>query len=121
MTPMMKLEANVFVSKCSVTSKTFGIRIEKRGGDWVRTWAFPISDEAAKREGFDKVKVKGSFSADPGFPGCPHCGKQTFFVCGLCGKTTDQALNELQVTCKWCGTSGLVTARDTLDVTSGDY
>jgi hypothetical protein len=44
------LNAKVIMAKCSKTKKAFGIRIEERGHDWVRTWAFKIDERKAKRE-----------------------------------------------------------------------
>ena len=43
----MKKEASVILAKC-VQDKLYGIRIEKRDNDWVRTWAFKLKEETAK-------------------------------------------------------------------------
>ena len=74
------MAASVILSKC-VDGRTFGVRIEKRENDWVRTWAFPIDEGKAKREGFDRTKIKGSLDATPEYPGCPYCGTETFVQC----------------------------------------
>jgi len=79
------MAASVILAKCNVHSGTFGIRVEKRESDWVRTWAFPIDEAKAKREGFDKNKISGSLQATPDYPGCPYCGTYEFVQCG-CGK-----------------------------------
>ena len=75
------MAASVILAKCSVHNKVFGIRVEKRENDWVRTWAFPIDEARAKREGFDKTKIKGSLTAVDGYPGCPYCGTDEFVQC----------------------------------------
>ena len=49
----MKKEASVILAKCA-QDKLYGIRIEKRDNDWVRTWAFKLKEETAEKEGFDK-------------------------------------------------------------------
>jgi hypothetical protein len=77
-----RLNAKVIMAKCSSTNKAFGIRIEQRGKDWVRTWAFPINERKAKREGFDANTVSGSMDAAGEYPGCPHCGDKGFVKCG---------------------------------------
>ena len=50
----MKKEASVILAKCA-QDKLYGIRIEKRDNDWVRTWAFKLKEETAEKEGFDKT------------------------------------------------------------------
>jgi hypothetical protein len=73
----------VLLSKCSKHGKTFGIRVEKRGNDWIRTWIFPISDDAARREGFDKTNITASFNVTKEFPWCPYCGTHGMFFLRL--------------------------------------
>ena len=46
----MKKEASVILAKCA-QDKLYGIRIEKRDNDWVRTWAFKLKEETAEKEG----------------------------------------------------------------------
>ena len=45
----MKKEASVILAKCA-QDKLYGIRIEKRDNDWVRTWAFKLKEETAEKE-----------------------------------------------------------------------
>ena len=59
----MKKEASVILAKCA-QDKLYGIRIEKRDNDWVRTWAFKLKEETAEKEGFDKINFTGSFYTD---------------------------------------------------------
>ena len=100
------MEASVILSKCSKHKRTFGIRIEKRGSDWVRTWAFPIDEARAKREGFDRTKVTGSLQAVDRYPGCPYCESYSFVKCG-CGKLVCYNGNckyeGSAFRCHWCG------------------
>ena len=44
----MKKEASVILAKCA-QDKLYGIRIEKRDNDWVRTWAFKLKEETAEK------------------------------------------------------------------------
>jgi hypothetical protein len=119
------LNAKVIMAKCSKTKKAFGIRIEQRGHDWVRTWAFKIDEGAAKREGFDANTVSGSMNADAGYPGCPFCGSQGFIQCG-CGKTSCDGGavkhdKSVRVTCPWCGNSGELVQAESFDVSGVGY
>ena len=79
------MAASVILAKCGTNNRTYGIRVELRESVWVRTWAFPIDDGKAKREGFDKTKIKGKFPPADGYPGCPYCGTNELIQCG-CGK-----------------------------------
>jgi hypothetical protein len=119
------LNAKVILARCSKTCKTFGIRIEERGGDWVRTWAFPIDERKAKREGFDANTVTGSMNADDAYPGCPHCGNLGFTQCGCekisCGGGTVDYGDHAELTCPWCGDTGELEAADGFDVSGGGY
>ena len=104
------MAASVILAKCVKTGRTYGIRVEKRENDWVRTWAFAIDEAKAKREGFDKNKIKGSLDATPEYPGCPFCGTNGFIQCGFpcdklsCydgGKTEGKSVTLFR--CPWCG------------------
>ena len=116
------MEANVILAKCSAHNRLFGIRIERRNGDWIRTWAFKIDEAKAKKEGFDKTKIIGSLNADPEYPGCPHCGADTFVRCGTCSKISCLKFGTLSAHCYWCGTQmENITIMNSFDVTSGGY
>ena len=116
----MKKQANVILAKCR-KDQLYGIRIEKRDHDWVRTWAFSLQEDMAQKEGFDKVQLTGSFYTDDEYPGCPYCGAKKCFVCGSCGKVSCYDGSD-RVVCSWCGASGRA-ARDegTMDVTGGGF
>ncbi|MDR0601470.1 MAG: hypothetical protein LBG42_03745 [Treponema sp.] len=114
------------MAKCSSTKKAFGIRIEQRGRDWVRTWAFPIDERKAKREGFDANTISGSMNAGDEYPGCPHCGNIGFAQCG-CGKTgcgggiIDNGDGTAEMTCPWCGETSIYSAAGSFDVKGGGF
>lgn len=75
-------EAVVLIAKCGESHKSYGIRMEKTGADrWLTTWAFPIKDSSAKREGYDKIQVKGDISFSDDYPGCPYCGRHGLTLC----------------------------------------
>ncbi|MDR3303446.1 MAG: hypothetical protein LBS86_03450 [Treponema sp.] len=120
------LNAKVILARCSKTRKTFGIRIEERRGDWVRTWAFPLDERKAKREGFDAETVTGSMNEDDEYPGCPHCGAAGFVSCG-CGKiscnggVTDHGDGSAEFTCPWCKEYRDLYIGDNFEVSSGGY
>jgi len=122
------MQANVILCKCS-PKHTFGIRVEKRSNDWVRTWAFKIDEERAKGEGYDGVKLTGTFEPVDNYPGCPYCGGTvglSFCSCGRinCSSGGSDPVDidgEIVVerTCNWCGETGYYTAADVLDASAG--
>ena len=113
-------EPTVVACKCS-NNKTYGMRVEKIDGDWVRTWAFKMDDRAAQSEGFDKLKISGSFECAPGYPGCPYCEGFSFYVCGRCGKVNCYHEGKKHK-CGWCGReSSEFTSAEKLDLSSGGY
>ena len=98
----MKKEASVILAKCA-QDKLYGIRIEKRDNDWVRTWAFKLKEETAEKEG------------------CPYCGAKKCFVCGNCGKVSCYDGSD-KVVCNWCGSNGTAADDDgALDVSGGGF
>jgi len=116
------LNAKVVMSRCSKTKKSFGIRIEQRGNDWVRTWAFEMDEQSAKHEGFDANVITGSMNATEDFPGCPYCQAWGFVQCGKCQKIgCDGGIVEGQYICPWCGDGGEVSIAESFDISSGSY
>jgi len=100
------IEAVIILSKCPQTHKTYGMRVEKTSSNnWLVTWAFPIKDTTAKREGYDKTTVKGNILFTDEYPGCPHCGNTPVTVCG-CGHLNCTHLENGILTCEWCGMKG---------------
>lgn len=96
------------------------MRVEECGRDWIRTWAFKIREDMARREGFDKVFINGSFARTEEYPGCPYCGGNGFIVCGVCKKISCYNGEDIGV-CRWCGNQAAVEKRDRLDVKGGDF
>jgi hypothetical protein len=109
----------IVLGRCNRHGRGFGMRLERPGADqWVATWAFPIKDAAAKREGYERAEVSGSFCVGPSFPGCPHCSAASFFRCNGCGKLACWDGESRQITCPWCGHSGALGGEITsLDIT----
>ena len=116
----MEINANVILARCGEEKKLYGMRVQEMDHDWIRTWAFPIKEELAHREGFDKVSLKGSFNRTKEYPGCPYCGGYGFIVCGKCKKISCYHDEELSI-CRWCGNRAKTKEADTLDVTGGDF
>ena len=115
------MEAKVMMIKCQKNRKAFGARIQKEGPNWRMTWAFKIDERIAQKEKFSSEStIKGSFIFDEEYPGCPHCGAQSFFTCGKCGKITcwdgcDTA------TCAWCGNKSKIQLVNELEVKGGGF
>lgn len=114
------LTATVVLARCTKTKKLYGMRVEKRGNDWVRTWAFPIDEQKAKNEGFEGNKVSGSMNAVDDYPGCPHCGQISFVHC-CCGKISCWNGESKNHTCPWCGEASEVEIAENFDVKGGGY
>jgi hypothetical protein len=120
------LNAKVILSRCSKTKNCFGVRVEQRGMDWVRTWAFPIDERKARSEGYsDSSTVTLSGEDDADFPGCPYCDSKGIVQCG-CAKTGCAGGvriygNTAEYTCPWCGEDIGLKIADGLDVSGGGY
>lgn len=100
---MNNLEANVIISRCWKTKKKFGIRVEKRNGDWYLTWAFKITESQIESEGYAQNKISGNFYFNSKYPGCPYCGNNGYAKCS-CGKMYCLQDQEPSI-CPWCGKS----------------
>ena len=117
-----KMEASVFLTKCSKDGAVFGTRIQKmEDDDWWRTWAFPIDDKRAAKEKYTNTEIKGNLYALKSFPGCPYCGTKGFVQCGRCHKITCWN-NEESLLCGWCGNNmtNIVTKTEKFNVSGGD-
>lgn len=109
---MNKMKQNptalIVLSKCPKNKKTYGIRAENFGRDhWSFTWAFPVKEENAKHEGYDKSSIKGTIVIDNEFPGCPYCGTSNFVVC-QCGHINCNYQTSGRFVCAWCGLQGTI-------------
>lgn len=116
---MKRPEATVAICKCKETHKSFGVRFETVGqGHWKYTWAFPIKEAAAKREGYDATTIDGFIEPDIDYPGCPYCHSCYFVVC-QCGKLNCNVSNGHDFTCEWCGFTGTLTVYEGGGIKSG--
>jgi hypothetical protein len=71
--------ASVVVATCAKTSKPFGIRFEETSPDyWMATWAFAVKEAVGRREGYDRTNITGHFGLSHTYPGCPHCGAESY-------------------------------------------
>jgi hypothetical protein len=122
------LNATVILARCSKTKKLFGIRVEKREKQWYMTWAFPIDEEKAKHEGFNKNKVNLG-GVDDNYPGCPYCGDEGFGQCGSCEKngclgclgSSETKSKKSLYTCPWCGNTCEMEFSDSINASGGGY
>ena len=93
----------IILAKCRNSGQPFGIRIEEKApAQWAADWAFILQEKKARKEGYDRGEIHGSFGIDPAYPGCPHCRAPGFFKCG-CGKVACWDGETRMVTCPWCG------------------
>lgn len=98
----------IVLCKCQQFHKTFGIRTERLKNDhWKFTWAFPVSAIAAKREGYDRITIKGSLEYDLEYPGCPYCGTMGLVICN-CSRLNCHIMNAETFICEWCRCSGTI-------------
>ena len=97
----------IVMARCSQSKQNFGIRFEerKRPGEWAADWAFAINAASAKREGYDRGEIAGSFWFDGPYPGCPSCHARSIFKC-RCGKVACWDGERQIVTCPWCDATG---------------
>ena len=109
---MITRKVVIIMARCSHSKQSFGIRLEdKLTGQWMADWAFPIKEAGAKREGYDKSEIAGSFSVDDAYPGCPYCEQKSFVKCGgaLCNKVSCGGDQGSFHTCPWCGNKGQIS------------
>lgn len=113
-------EAFAMTAICSRTKVTFGVTVDNMEGSYMLMWAFKISPDAARREGYDVTTVHGRVEFHKDYPGCPYCGEKEFCVCGSCGKITCYH-GETHVECPHCGFSSEVMHVEELDLKGGSY
>lgn len=112
-------EARITLCKCKETKRIYGVRMEKAQGGWNYTWAFPISVDSAKREGYDITVLKGTLGKTSEYNGCPYCGEKYFVVCDNCRKLNCKIISGDTFTCEWCGNTGRIVNYDGAGVESG--
>lgn len=100
-------EARIAMAKCKETKgKLYGVRFQKCLSGWNYTWAFPMEEKTAKREGYQDTDITGDIQPDTEYPGCPYCGTRYFVVCGNCKHLNCNTKIGEAFTCEWCGTTG---------------
>jgi hypothetical protein len=98
----------------------YGIRMESfRAGMWSATWAFPLGEKTARREGYDQQTITGSFEILDAFPGCPYCQARSMFVCE-CGQLSCWDGKSISVRCGWCAQQNDVQGPATAMKSGGD-
>ena len=117
----MKVNAQVILIRCKSSKRLYCARIQqKKGNEWEMTWSFPIDDNRAKNEGFDKTKIKADCYATDDYPGCPTCGSTGYVQCGSCGKLTCWN-GENRSKCAWCNEQlNDIAYRGAMDISVGD-
>ena len=109
----------IALARCGRLKDLFGIRFqETQKGSWAGTWAFRISEDTARREGYHNDMIKGTFNMDD-YPGCPYCGGRGFFICNTCGKVVCLPEVVPTVTCSWCGRSLRLEIHESLEFRIG--
>lgn len=117
----MKKTAVVITKRCPYFGKRlYGVRIEKRGIGWFRTWSFPLSESVAKQEKFSSQMDLSDYSADSKYPGCPYCSGDDFVQCERCKKISCYK-GESIVVCPWCGSKERVVFEEWDPVSGGGY
>ena len=124
-----KIQAKVILAKCpyaySKSENLYGMRVQKSGNDWVRTWAFKIDAERAHHEGYDKARTNGTFAPTREYPGCPYCHSAELAQCScgksFCFKSEGAHQKRMRLTCPWCGLSGDYSDVETLDLQGGGF
>lgn len=111
----------VVMGCCGKSHKSYGITVRQDKRNCVFQWAFKINPTAAKREGFDKNKLKGHVIHDDAFPGCPYCGDTNWWQCGNCGCIVcmDENSQETYVKCPRCGNEGHLEAAEEFTFNGG--
>ena len=125
-----KIQARVILAKCPYAKggggNLFGMRIQKFGSEWKRTWAFKIDAAKARHEGYDTETASVSGDTEE-YPGCPYCGTMGLVSCScggcFCDKTEVKKSNhkKYKVTCPWCGETNEVVFVDALNLRGGGY
>ena len=111
----------VIMGCCGKSHKSYGLTVRQDKKDCIFQWAFKINPTAAKREGFDKNKLKGRVIHDDAFPGCPYCGRQNWFQCDCgCIVCMDEFEgDEMLVKCPKCGWKGYVVPTEEFTFNGG--
>ena len=98
----MKKDAIVVTAKCPYKNKMYGIRLEKKDGIWLRTWAFPTTEEKANFEHFGTSVDLNNMETAEEYPSCPHCKSKNLVQCGVCHKILCFDGKNIPKKCPWC-------------------
>ena len=112
-------EARIAVCKCGEAKKTYGVRFERFGEGWKSTWAFPLEESSARRQGYEDTELKGNLFLDNKYPGCPYCHTRSFIVCDDCHKLNCNIGDSELFTCEWCGIEGVLSDYEGSGVAAG--
>ncbi len=98
----------IVLGRCRIQHSLFGIRFEESSPrKWFATWSFPVKEKSAKKEGYEKNAIKGTFQFLPSYPGCPCCKARSYYVCSCDGgRVVCWDGETMKVTCPWCKSSG---------------
>lgn len=117
----MKKIAIVITPMCPQKERRYGIRLEKRGQNWYKTWAFPFKKNTTEYDDLNGGSINlSNMEIDETYPGCPFCQSSSLIQCGNCSQLYCYA-GESTSTCPWCGNVGDVTQADWDNVTGGGY
>lgn len=114
-----KRNESVVMAWCQKSGKPFGITAEICGKDIFFKWAFKMSESTSKKEGFDKTRISGNIIDMPEYPGCPHCGADTWYQCSN-GHFVCLRPGTTWVKCPKCGVSGELSVSDNFDLSGSD-
>jgi hypothetical protein len=113
-------EVVIILCRCPEARRTIGIRTEQIGANnWEMTWAFPIKEESANREGYGAATISGSVGSSADFNGCPICGTKNFILCASCGKVYCNHAKRGHTTCPWCGAKGMLGGAENVSFSAG--
>ena len=100
----------IVLARCAHNVGLFGMRFEEKAqNQWLTDWAFAIKERAAQREGYDQGQIAGYIGFEPSYPGCPYCGARSIFKCGTCARVVCWDGITREVTCSWCGATGVLS------------
>lgn len=104
------MRAEVVTARCATSGRLHGMRMqEAESGTWLYTWAFPLAEKAAEREGYgSSAGIHGKLQMGDGWPGCPSCGNASFVLCNSCQRVTCHPDYKGWFKCRWCPSQGEV-------------
>ena len=101
------MEAKTLLMRCGVHGKLFGVRVEKRYGEWVRVDTSKLNEDAMNVSAYEKdmAFIHGKFGYANGYTGCPYCGAKDFLTCNRpgCKKLTCINWGTKTGQCQWDG------------------